>query len=114
MNSTNKKQIEETKKSENENECPLNLTSHPILSLKVTGTHHCLHISCVTSDRVWVSDGENLALTNAKGDALHTVNDLYNDFNIGPHTVTIKGDLVYIATDADINILSKDMKRQFL
>lgn len=110
MDSTNQKQIKQTKNSQDENGCPLNLACPPLHSLKVTGTHHCLHISCVTSDRVWVSDGENLALTNTKGDTLHIVNDLFNDFNIGPHTVNNKGDLVYIATDADINILSKDMK----
>nr|XP_022290322.1 uncharacterized protein LOC111101960 [Crassostrea virginica] len=48
----------------------LTLLSSPVLqkSLSVTGVERCLHISCVTPDRVWVSDGNHLILTDTATD----------------------------------------------
>uniref|UniRef100_K1PB67 Uncharacterized protein n=1 Tax=Magallana gigas TaxID=29159 RepID=K1PB67_MAGGI len=60
------------------NQCLLKLTSHPELlpSLTATGVDSCFHISCVTSDRVWVNDDKNtIILTNTKGVPLHRVKD---------------------------------------
>lgn len=81
-------------------------------SVKVTGITGCRHISCVTSDRVWVSDAENnLVLINTAGDILHHVRDLYNDFfSGGLHTVNNDNELIYISMEYKIMKLSKDMK----
>nr|XP_022337264.1 uncharacterized protein LOC111133296 isoform X1 [Crassostrea virginica] len=54
----------------------LTLMSSPVLqkSLSVTGVSMCDHISCVTPDRVWVSDISNIILTDtATGKLLHSV-----------------------------------------
>eukprot|EP00105_Crassostrea_gigas_P035373 XP_019919521.1 PREDICTED: uncharacterized protein LOC105319963 [Crassostrea gigas] len=99
-----------------ENECLLKLTSGAEFhkSLKVTQADRCLHISCVTSDRVWVSDYEgNLILTNTTGVPLHRVEDLCDCDLIngnGLHTVNSKRELIYINKNDNINKLSKDMK----
>lgn len=64
------------------NQCLLKLLSPPELlyCFIVTGVDGCYHISCVTSDRVWVSDDENnLILTNTTGVPLHHVADLCTD-----------------------------------
>nr|XP_034309426.1 uncharacterized protein LOC117683722 [Crassostrea gigas] len=72
------------------NQCLLKLTSGPDLhqSLTVTGVGRCFHISCVTSDRVWVSDDRyNLILTDTTGVPLHRVEDSCRDYLYGLHTV---------------------------
>lgn len=61
-----------------ENDCLLKLMSTPellyFLILKIIDG--CYHISCVTSDRVWISDNRNsLILTNSAVDILHRVED---------------------------------------
>ncbi|XP_065931155.1 uncharacterized protein [Magallana gigas] len=93
------------------NQCLLKLTSGAELhqSLTLTGVDHCDHISCVTSDRVWVSDGENnLMLTDTTGVPLHRVKDSCSDY--GLHTVNSESELIYIDRKDNINKLSKDMK----
>eukprot|EP00105_Crassostrea_gigas_P044863 XP_019929011.1 PREDICTED: E3 ubiquitin-protein ligase TRIM9-like [Crassostrea gigas] len=59
------------------NQCLLKLTSGAEFhqSLTLTGVDGCYHISCVTSDRVWVSDRYNLMLTDTTGVPLHRVED---------------------------------------
>ncbi|XP_065931157.1 uncharacterized protein [Magallana gigas] len=98
------------------NQCLLKLTSGAEFhqSLTVTGVHHCSHISCVTSDRVWVSDGYNLMLTDTTGVPLHCVEDscrgLHGGWGNGFHTVNSESELIYIDRNYNINKLSKDMK----
>ncbi|XP_078312231.1 uncharacterized protein LOC144618955 [Crassostrea virginica] len=90
----------------------LTLMSSPVLqkSLSVTGVYHCFHISCVTPDRVWVSDRNNLILTDtATGKQLHSVEDSLF-YGTGKHTVNCDSELIYIDKDNNINKLSSDMK----
>ncbi|XP_078312230.1 uncharacterized protein LOC111133291 [Crassostrea virginica] len=95
----------------------LTLISSPVLqkSLSVTGVEQCLHISCVTPDRVWVSDRNNLILTDtATGEQLHSVSDSFNyswiGIHRGRHTVNCDSELIYIDKDKNINKLSSDTK----
>ncbi|XP_065922626.1 uncharacterized protein [Magallana gigas] len=93
------------------NQCLLKLTSGAELhqSLTVTGVVWCDHISCVTSDRVWVSDHRNnLILTDTTGVPLHRVEDSCRGG--GLHTVNSESELIYINRIYNINKLSKDMK----
>ncbi|XP_078312237.1 uncharacterized protein LOC144618959 [Crassostrea virginica] len=90
----------------------LNLLPSPVLqkSLSVTGVSGCGHISCVTPDRIWVSDVNNIILTDtATGKQLHSVNDSLDSWR-GIHTVNCDSELIYIDTDKNINKLSSDMK----
>nr|XP_022336321.1 uncharacterized protein LOC111132790 [Crassostrea virginica] len=90
----------------------LTLMSSPVLqkSLSVTGVKHCYHISCVTPDRVWVSDHDNLVLTDrARGKQLHSVKHPFHSGS-GIHTVNCDSELIYIDQDLNINKLSSDMK----
>uniref|UniRef100_K1QAS3 Tripartite motif-containing protein 3 n=1 Tax=Magallana gigas TaxID=29159 RepID=K1QAS3_MAGGI len=99
-----------TEKPQQGNQCLLKLTSGAEFhqSLTVTGVDGCDHISCVTSDRVWVSNGHNLILTDTTGVPLHRVEDSCSGY--GLHTVNSESELIYIDMDDDINKLSKDMK----
>ncbi|XP_052693651.1 uncharacterized protein LOC128171918 isoform X1 [Crassostrea angulata] len=92
------------------NQCRLKLTSGAELhhSLTLTGVDRCFHISCVTSDRVWVNDWNNLMLTDTTGVPLHRVED--SCFGVGIHTVNSESELIYIDRKHNINKLSKDMK----
>ncbi|XP_065937191.1 uncharacterized protein [Magallana gigas] len=94
------------------NQCLLKLTSGAELhqSLTVTGVYPCYHISCVTSDRVWVSDDrKHLMLTDTTGVSLHLVGDSCS-YLFGFHTVNSESELIYIDRNYNINKLSKDMK----
>ncbi|XP_078312238.1 uncharacterized protein LOC144618964 [Crassostrea virginica] len=89
----------------------LTLMSSPVLqkSLSVKGVY-CSHISCVTPDRVWVSNINNLILTDtATVKQLHSVEDSL-DSGTGKHTVNCDSELIYIDKDKNINKLSSDMK----
>ncbi|XP_078311697.1 uncharacterized protein LOC111099508 [Crassostrea virginica] len=90
----------------------LTLLSSPVVqkSLSVTGVKHCSHISCVTPDRVWVSDRNNIILTDtATGKQLHSVEDSL-DSGDGIHTVNCEGELIYIDKERNIIKLCNDMK----
>lgn len=63
-------------------------------SLSVKDARHCDHISCVTSDRVWISYRDHLMLINTKGDTLYSLN---------------KNELIFIGNGC-ITKLSRDMK----
>lgn len=66
---------------------------HDILT--VTEINRCNHISCVTQDRIWLSDDiNNLILTNTSGDTLHRRKDIYS--GDGLHDVNSDNDLIYI------------------
>ncbi|XP_078320664.1 uncharacterized protein LOC144621415 [Crassostrea virginica] len=90
----------------------LTLLSSPVVqkSLSVTGVEWCDHISCVTPDRVWVSDRNNLILTDtATGKQLHSVEDSL-DSGTGIHTVNCEGELIYIDKEFNIIKLCNDME----
>ncbi|XP_062599909.1 uncharacterized protein LOC134261488 [Saccostrea cucullata] len=101
-------QIIETGKRQVRNECLLKLMSTPVLHrcVKLLGKIHVFHISGVTPDRVWISDGDNFILINSEGDILHHVTDVPSVW--GQHTVNLTGDLIYIDRDGNIIKLSKD------
>lgn len=79
-------------------------------SLTLTGVDSCYHISYVKSDQAWVSDDNDLILTNAAGDSLKQLNDVRTDIFRGVHTVNSDGDLIYINKDYNISKLSHDME----
>ncbi|XP_078327654.1 uncharacterized protein LOC144623210 isoform X2 [Crassostrea virginica] len=90
----------------------LTLLSSPVVqkSLSVTGVKRCRHISCVTPDRVWVSDDNNLILTDtATGKQLHSVEHSLDSLT-GKHTVNCEGELIYIDKENNIIKLCNDMK----
>lgn len=77
----------------------------------------CDHISCVRSDRIWVSyineKGIHLVLTNTTGVLLHLVKDLryYSILtSIGIHTINSNAELFYVDDKYNINKLSNDLK----
>lgn len=78
-------------------------------SISVTGIYSCYHISFVQPNMMWVSDTNNLILTNNTGEIEHHLTDLSSSYN-GLHTVNSEGELIYICSDGIIKILSKDMK----
>uniref|UniRef100_K1PYF6 Uncharacterized protein n=1 Tax=Magallana gigas TaxID=29159 RepID=K1PYF6_MAGGI len=98
------------------NQCLLKLMSSAEFhqSLTVADVDCCYHISCLTSDRVWVSDGRNnLILTDTTGVSLYRVEDLCSSDRYtgnGLHTVNSESELIYIGRNYNINKLSKDMK----
>lgn len=81
--------------------------------LEVAGVDSCNHITYVKTDRLWVSDNNNLFLTNKIGDIIYHRKDLnarsvlYN----GVHTITDEGELIYLDEHLNINKLSKDMRK---
>nr|XP_034310329.1 uncharacterized protein LOC105330472 [Crassostrea gigas]XP_034310330.1 uncharacterized protein LOC105330472 [Crassostrea gigas]XP_034310331.1 uncharacterized protein LOC105330472 [Crassostrea gigas]XP_034310332.1 uncharacterized protein LOC105330472 [Crassostrea gigas]XP_034310333.1 uncharacterized protein LOC105330472 [Crassostrea gigas]XP_034310334.1 uncharacterized protein LOC105330472 [Crassostrea gigas]XP_034310335.1 uncharacterized protein LOC105330472 [Crassostrea gigas] len=102
-----------TEKPQQGNQCLLKLMSPPELlhSLDLTGFGLCFHISCVTSDWVWVSDGRNILIfTDTTGVPLHRVEDSCSNYEIGSYTVNSESELIYIDRNYNINKLSKDMK----
>nr|XP_022308383.1 uncharacterized protein LOC111114379 [Crassostrea virginica]XP_022308391.1 uncharacterized protein LOC111114379 [Crassostrea virginica] len=90
----------------------LTLLPSPVVqkSLSVTCVKYCYHISCVTPDRVWVSDEDNLILTDTgTGKQLHSVKDTLDSLT-GKHTVNCEGELIYIDKEHNIIKLCNDMK----
>ncbi|XP_056007452.1 uncharacterized protein LOC125653150 isoform X3 [Ostrea edulis] len=92
-------------------EC-VKLMSTPVLhtSVCVTGVSRVFHISRVMSDRVWVSDRDDLILTDTTGDTIHRVTDRTPWYGGGVHTVNSSGELIYIDRELNINKLSTDNK----
>ncbi|XP_062605396.1 uncharacterized protein LOC134267188 [Saccostrea cucullata] len=80
-------------------------------SLRLTSVRFVDHISCVTSNRMWVSDDNNLILADLRGDTLcHLTNIDSGIFSYGLHTVTSDGDLIYIDKDSAISKLGTCIK----
>ncbi|XP_061193809.1 uncharacterized protein LOC133202049 [Saccostrea echinata] len=75
-------------------------------SVTVTGVSRVWHITRVSSDRVWISDYNNLILTNTAGDKLHHLTDIGSYY--GVHTVNNDGELIYIDREYNINKLSTE------
>jgi hypothetical protein len=72
----------------------------------VTGVSGVDHISCVTSDRVWVKSYNNIILTDKTGVTIYLVTDTSTWY--GVHTVNDRGELIYIDSKNNINKLSTD------
>ena len=88
----------------------LTLMPSPLLqkSISVKGVNESLQISDVTSGLIWISDKENLVLTDtATGETLHYV-DNSEDLGEGIHTINCKKELIYIDKDKNIIKLSED------
>lgn len=85
-------------------------TKHESFSVKEV--RRCDHISCFTLDCVWVSDRSGLILSNSKGEALVTIDDIC-DLRCGIHTVNRNNEeLIYIDSDYNIRKLSADRKKK--
>nr|XP_022311938.1 uncharacterized protein LOC111117149 [Crassostrea virginica] len=79
-------------------------------SFEVKGVDSFNHISCMTPDRVWVSDFNKIILTDkATGNKIHVVKDPLHSFS-GSHTVNSTQELIYINKKHKIIKLSKDRK----
>ncbi|XP_062598460.1 uncharacterized protein LOC134259877 [Saccostrea cucullata] len=78
-------------------------------SVTVKGINRVNHISFVTSDRVWVSEDNDLILVNTEGDTLHHLTDV--NCKWGGHTVNSSCELLYIEKDGNVKKLSNDNKR---
>ncbi|XP_062616179.1 uncharacterized protein LOC134277900, partial [Saccostrea cucullata] len=103
-------QIIETGKRQLRNESLLNLMSTPMLqrSFTVTGVSDVRHISFQTPDLVWISDNNNLVLTNKSGERLLQLRDISGGY--GAHTFSVTRGLIYIDNVCNINKLSTDMR----
>lgn len=112
MDSLNEWPIVDVEKPQEGNESLLKLIYPPkllqTLTLKYIG--RCFHISNVSSDLVWVSDQNNIILTNKKGVNLHHLSDTYSRLILTSHTVNSENELIYIDKNFKINKLSRDMK----
>lgn len=93
-------------------DCLLEIMSTPKLdhSITVKGINYCRHISCVASHKIWASEQKNLILTSIQGDTLYHVKKLCINDCSGVHTVTSKGELIYIDRDFNIIKTSMDLK----
>ena len=89
----------------------LKLLPSPVFkrSIIVKEVSHCVHISCLTPDKVWISDGRKLMLINTTtGDTIYTVTDSVHELETGLHTVN--SDLFYIDNNYNISKLYGDLK----
>ena len=105
-------QLTETRKRKLRAEDELTLMPSIALqkSFTVKSVDSCSHISCVTPDRIWLSDSKYLNLTDTStGNKLFSVNISCFQFS-GIHTVNTAFELIYINKNYDINKLSSDMK----
>lgn len=100
-----------------ENERLLTMMSHPTLqkSFRVNNNYGYYHISFLTSEHVWISDGlyhRIHLIKNPHGsevDASHHVYPVLEKGLFGVHTVNTRHQLVYIDKDFNIIVLSSDM-----
>ncbi|XP_061165885.1 uncharacterized protein LOC133174804 [Saccostrea echinata] len=84
-------------------------------SVRVTGVRFVDHISCVTSNRMWLSDDNNLILADKKDETICHLTDIDSDiYSYGLHTVSNDGDLIYIDKDSTINKLDRGIKTKFI
>ena len=101
------------------NEPLLTMMQPPVLEkfpFEVGGINVCKHISCESTDRVWVSDAHNIILRDIPTkESVHCVFDSLQNSRpdlpgLGLHTVNCQSELIYIDKEFNINKLSKDMK----
>lgn len=77
----------------------------------VPNCEHCYHISCVSSDLVWVSvDEHKLILVNKEGVVLKHLKDYHMGFCVRTHSVNSQGEMIYLDKQNCIRKLSQDMK----
>ncbi|XP_062595839.1 uncharacterized protein LOC134257211 [Saccostrea cucullata] len=97
------------------NECFLELMSTPVLvrSVKLKTSGLITHISCLNSDRFWISQWHScisdIILINTEGGALHHLTSIDNLSwkNIyGTQTVNKKGELIYLDFNNEVYKLS--------
>ena len=103
---------ESGKQRREKGELQLTLMPSPLLqkSLSVTGVGDCDHISCVTPNRLWVSDGYNLILIDTTtGEKLFILEDFLK-VETGKHMVNSDRELIYIDKHYNLCKLSSDMK----
>ncbi|XP_062609884.1 uncharacterized protein LOC134271687 [Saccostrea cucullata] len=102
-------QITESKNRHVRNEQLLEPMCVPVLrrSFTVMGDNEIRHISCVTTDMVWINDQSGrIILTNPNGEHLHIFKDT-NSYT-GGHSMTLEGNLIYIDRFNNVNQLSTD------
>ncbi|XP_062619360.1 uncharacterized protein LOC134280924 [Saccostrea cucullata] len=103
-------EIIERGKRQVKTECLLKLMTTPVFytTVKLTGVSRVRHISCVTSEQVWITDG---ILTNIAGDTMYQLTDIASYiWNYGAHTVNGTGEIIYIDRDCNICKLSTDFR----
>ncbi|XP_062600406.1 uncharacterized protein LOC134262044 [Saccostrea cucullata] len=107
-------QIIESARKIPKNEDLLYLLSSSMLrrSVTVKGVERVTHISHVTSDKVWVSNMDNIMLINTEGDVLYHLTSFNVSELLCVHTVKLTGELIFIDWYGNINTLSKDNKIQ--
>lgn len=91
-------------------ECLLKLMSEAKLQrfFTVSDITYCRHISCATSDQIWVSEGKNIFMTSRAGAILYRLSDLDENNSYGSHTMTRAGELLYVDNKYTIKKLSKN------
>lgn len=77
-------------------------------SITVENVDGCCHMSCITPNRIWISDRNNLLLLNSDCAILQHRSD--QSLSTGSHTTTNENDLIYIDNKYSINKISKDLK----
>lgn len=87
-------------------------------TLQVKGVDRCHHISCVSSEKIWVSDNYNkLVLTDTStGDTMHQVKDSLHNFDssVGLHAVNRDSELIYCDQFNNVKKFSKKLNREVL
>lgn len=71
---------------------------------------HCYHISCVSSDLVWVSVDEHKLILINKAGVQKQLEDSHMGFCFGTHAVNSQGEMIYFDKQECIRKLSQDMK----
>ncbi|XP_062612075.1 uncharacterized protein LOC134273871 [Saccostrea cucullata] len=111
-------QTKESGKRQARNECMLKLMPVPkLLKWIETEVSEVTHISCLSSDRVWISDVMEIKmfLTNIAGEKLRHITDMVYTFGtVGYHAVTSTCDLIYVDADGNIIKLSKNYRKNTL
>lgn len=77
-----------------------------IQSFTMRGLAFCNHITCMTSNRAWISDENHLILTNNAGHTIKRWGFLKD--RQGDHTINSNNDLIYIDEKDNIMVLSND------
>ena len=104
--------IKEGRRRTAKNEILLKMMPCPVLqkSLTVSSVNRCLHISCVTTKEIWVSDYNNVVLIDpTTGKILHRIKDPCYLVS-GIHAVNSACELLYIDIDYNIKKLCPDRK----
>lgn len=78
-----------------------------INSFAVKVVNGCSHVSCLTSNKICVSDGMNILLTNTQGDTLYHLENLHNKSD-GIHTANSESDFIFIEGNDSIKKYKKN------